>query len=126
MTYRLGLAALAIAALTACGGDICDRGQASADECDLVYTDTELEQCKTALDSCTKDDIKLMNAYTDCIEDAGLLECDYAGDGAAFLTCALDLAPTEADPDAGLSVACLAAQSGGTTATFSTGLTGTY
>lgn len=75
MTRVLTLSLLAL--LTACGGkSYCERIASDAEDCGETVTDSQLEECEVAMESCTNSDNKLLNEFWDCASDAGLSVCE--------------------------------------------------
>jgi hypothetical protein len=84
MIYRLGLAALTIATLVACGGkDLCQRQAKDAQDCNYSYSDAAVDACQVALDSCTKDEKKALDKFFSCAKAAGTFDCDSEGSDTA-------------------------------------------
>lgn len=74
--YKIGLCALSILTLVACGKDICKRSAGYAEDCDDEFSDADLDECHDMISECSKSDEKALNGYFDCLEDAGFMECD--------------------------------------------------
>lgn len=63
--------------LLACGGrNYCRRNADAIESCGLSRDEARLEACEAALESCTKADEDLLDAWYDCTEDAGAYSCD--------------------------------------------------
>lgn len=118
--------------LGACGQDYCERAAASAEDCGESVSDSDVEACQEALESCSPDDRDLLNEFYDCAEERGLLECDSGTPSSTATTTGAATEELEAVfaclvPLSGLSEACADGGfyfgSGGSTGTytFSTG-----
>lgn len=61
-------------ALTACGRNVCKKLEADADACGETWSDAQLDQCKEALSSCSRDDEKQLEDVYACREEKGMTE----------------------------------------------------
>jgi hypothetical protein len=112
------LAAIASLTLTACGGNYCDDSadaakdlSKKAEECGITGTgveeptEEEINSCKTALDKCSDDDKKKLEAVSDCLKDVKGCSDKTQSEQQAFATRVIACASNAG----GLSAACNAA-----------------
>ncbi len=71
-----GVIPLVIFGLSACGQDLCDKLAKDAEDCGETVDDSDLDECKESLSSCSKSDEKAFEDFFDCFRDAGFLECE--------------------------------------------------
>ncbi len=89
------LCILALAALTACAADICDKRTQIAAECGMDFSDGDLGTCREAYDSCSRDEKADLKKLYLCLEKEGYEDCSEGATGSgpsfeqidAFLAC---------------------------------------
>jgi hypothetical protein len=81
-----------VLALGACHKDFCERDEQYDVDCGRPHSKDGTKTCKDALDACTKDDVKLIERYQDCYEDAGAHLCEPTDEAyVASLDCLVEL-----------------------------------
>lgn len=104
--------------LGGCGQDICARRADIASSCGLEFTDSELQTCHEAHDTCSKEEKVELKSLYECLKEQGYEDCDPGATGSGPSFNQIDAFVACEDSAASLSDSCLESVGVGAGTTF--------